>query len=520
MTNATAIKIGNEISSNSLSLSDRMNSLSSGKRIQSASDDSANLQVSNRLNKIGSGLQVAIRNANDGLSVLQTAEGALQESTNILQRMRELSIQAANATNNTSDLQALNGEFSNLKSELDRIAETTTFGGQNLLNGSYGMQAFQVGSDANEIINGTIPSVLPKDLQLNKVEAKGAALGGIYTGNSLLAAQSRLSLEGFGNGAAGPGSESLEISGIRTASIQLNASDSAENMASDFNSVSSVTGVKSNAMTHISLHIHDGTSSNRTPFEKGENISFDIGNGQNIATISFTASGDYKNDLETLANRINEQAALTSIGAKTNPSDGKLELKSYNGSNISISNYQESSEATNNILELGNIDPTGTTTNFTTVENNGTAAILRGFVSLNMPSGESFSLSSNIDFGMLNDGLGSNSSERFSESVSLLTTDILSQDKAQEAIDIIDSSLANIDRARSSIGAVSNRLVSTVSNLANVFENTENARGRLVDADYSKEAAELAKLQVTQQASTALLGQANSLPEQAITLLG
>ncbi len=520
MTNAAAIKLGNEISSNSLSLSDRMSTLSSGKRIQSASDDSANLQISNRLNKMGMGYQVAIRNANDGISVMQTAESGMQESTKILGRMRDLSIQAANATNQSSDLKSLNDEFTQLKQELNRIAEQTTFGGQNILNGSFGVQAFQVGAEANEIINGTLTSVYPEDMQLFEFTAAGQALGGIYTGASLGAADSALSLNGFGNGAPGASSEIITINGLKSDTVQLNSSDSAKEMSNKINTAFSDTGVKSEAVNNVSLHIHSGIASGRVAFEQGEQVEFNIGNGQNIATISFTATGDYGNDLASLMNKVNEQAAVTGIGAKINSNDSSLTLTSASGDNISISNFKESSEGVNNVIELGSLDKNGNINNTTSINNDGSSAIVRGYVSFFAPTGDSFSISSNADFGIIHNGLGTSGNNEFASTVSVSEVNILTQANAQSAISVIDASLATIDRARATVGAITNRLESTINNLANVYENTEGSRSQLVDADYSKEAAELAKLQVTQQASTAILSQANSIPQQAISLLG
>src|SRR5690606_2266938 len=123
----------------------------SGSRINSAKDDAAGLQISNRLTSQINGLNVAVKNANDGISIAQTAEGALQESTNILQRMRDLALQSANGSNSDTEREALNSEVADLKKELDRISNTTAFGGKKLLDGSFGIESFQVGSAANEV---------------------------------------------------------------------------------------------------------------------------------------------------------------------------------------------------------------------------------------------------------------------------------------------------------------------------------------------------------------------------------
>src|SRR5690606_9837586 len=137
-------------STNALSTS--LERLSSGSRINSAKDDAAGMQIANRLTSQINGLGVAVKNANDGISIAQTAEGALQESNSILQRMRDLSLQAANGSNGATERQALNDEVKQLQQELNRIATTTTFGGQQLLDGTFGTKNFQVGSNANETI--------------------------------------------------------------------------------------------------------------------------------------------------------------------------------------------------------------------------------------------------------------------------------------------------------------------------------------------------------------------------------
>jgi len=129
-----------------------MERLSSGYKINSARDDAAGLQISNRLTSQSRGLDMAVRNANDGISIAQTAEGAMNETTNILQRMRDLSLQSANGSNSSSERQAIQEEVSALNDELNRIAETTSFGGNKLLKGSFGNKSFQIGADSGEAV--------------------------------------------------------------------------------------------------------------------------------------------------------------------------------------------------------------------------------------------------------------------------------------------------------------------------------------------------------------------------------
>jgi len=133
--------------------------LSSGKRINSASDDAAGLQISNRLTSQMKGLDVAVRNANDGVSIMQTAEGAMQESTSLLQRMRDLALQSTNGVNSSQERGALDQEFKSLNDELNRIAETTSFGGKKLLNGSFGNTSFQIGASSGEAVSLTLKNM-------------------------------------------------------------------------------------------------------------------------------------------------------------------------------------------------------------------------------------------------------------------------------------------------------------------------------------------------------------------------
>src|SRR5690554_4178424 len=155
-TNVASLNTQRNLNASANGLATSLQRLSTGSRINSAKDDAAGLQIANRLTSQINGMGVAVKNSNDGISMAQTAEGALQESTSLLQRMRDLSLQAANGSNGATERQALNEEVQQLQKELNRIAETTTFGGQQLLNGSFGTKSFQVGANANETIGVTI----------------------------------------------------------------------------------------------------------------------------------------------------------------------------------------------------------------------------------------------------------------------------------------------------------------------------------------------------------------------------
>lgn len=165
-TNVSAMTAQRYLTKATGELNTSMERLSSGNRINSAKDDAAGLQISNRLTAQSRGLDVAMRNANDGISIAQTAEGAMNESTSILQRMRDLALQSANGTNSASERQALNEELVALQDELNRIAETTSFGGRKLLNGSFGEASFQIGSSSGEAIIMGLTSVRADDFRM------------------------------------------------------------------------------------------------------------------------------------------------------------------------------------------------------------------------------------------------------------------------------------------------------------------------------------------------------------------
>ncbi|TWX61135.1 flagellin, partial [Colwellia hornerae] len=183
VTNTASLNAQRNLTKSGAGLQQSMERLSSGMRINSAKDDAAGLQIANRLTSQINGLGVAQRNANDGISMAQTAEGSMQASTDILQRMRELALQSANGSNSSEDREAMQKEVSALSSELTRISETTSFGGQQLLDGSFGSKNFQVGSNANETISFTLTSTAAKDIGANGASVDGAisitGLGGI-----------------------------------------------------------------------------------------------------------------------------------------------------------------------------------------------------------------------------------------------------------------------------------------------------------------------------------------------------
>jgi len=226
-TNTSSLFSRNRLATNSLQLDTAFQRLSSGLRINSAADDAAGLQISNRLTSQINGLYTAIRNTNDTSSLLQTAEAALAESTTILQRMRELGLQSANGSNTATDRAAINTEINALKNELDRIAQTTAFGGKKLLDGSFNSTQFQIGVNANEIISSSIGSSAAADI--------GRRTRAVDT--SVVA-----DIELTPGTAASPQSVSFSLGGTTT-SLALDGSLTAEQLQQRINDIDGLSGV-------------------------------------------------------------------------------------------------------------------------------------------------------------------------------------------------------------------------------------------------------------------------------------
>ncbi|MCQ4310749.1 flagellin [Pseudomonas stutzeri] len=196
-TNVASLNTQRNLNNSSNSLATSMQRLSTGSRINSAKDDAAGLQIANRLTSQVNGLGVAVKNSNDGISMAQTAEGALQQSTNLLQRMRDLALQSANGSNSDSERKALNSEVSELKKELDRISNTTTFGGKKLLDGSFDTTTFQVGSAANETISVKIDEMSTDSLKGKSFEGSVAAATGTASASGTVTVSGTVNGENF-----------------------------------------------------------------------------------------------------------------------------------------------------------------------------------------------------------------------------------------------------------------------------------------------------------------------------------
>jgi flagellin len=319
-TNVAALNAQRNLSKSQGSLNQSMERLSSGLRINSAKDDAAGLAISDRMTSQIRGLNQAARNANDGISMAQTAEGALSESTNILQRIRELAIQSANDTNSSSDRSSLQAEVNQLQQEMTRIAETTTFNERNILDGSLSDAQFQVGASANETISFSISS------------AKATALGdNALTSNNPIGIEATTTRGADTTAGNYVGAQELTIVGERGSDVvQIEADHSAHRIAELVNIASEVTGVSADARTTTTLsHLAaDGT------------VSFEL-QGINSEPIPISASVT-TTDLDPLVRAINTQLGSTGISASLSSDKESITLTQSAGYDIKISSYGHS----------------------------------------------------------------------------------------------------------------------------------------------------------------------------------
>lgn len=338
-TNIPSLNAQRNLSKSQNDLSQAMQRLSSGLRINSAKDDAAGLAISNRMTSQIKGLNQAARNSNDGISLAQTAEGALQESTNILQRMRELSIQSANDTNSPSDRTSLQAEVNQLQQEMTRIASSTSFNGRNVLDGTLNNAQFQVGANANETISFSIPSAEAGELGNHTLDSTNNTSTGI--GSATTAAQDTSA----GNNVA---TQTLSIFGPESnavTALTVDENSSAKSIAEAVNVKYTDTGVKAQARTTTTI-----TGINTAGIVSFKLAGSNTGTGEEIPVSALVGA----NDLASLANAINDQSGNTAIRATLSGDKASIVLTQEEGHDVKISDYTHSSNvATDTLIVSG-----------------------------------------------------------------------------------------------------------------------------------------------------------------------
>ncbi|MEC8810506.1 MAG: flagellin [Pseudomonadota bacterium] len=546
------------------SLNTSLERLSSGKRINSAKDDAAGLAISNRFTTQIRGLNTAIRNTNDGISLAQTAESALGEITVGLQRIRDLAVQSSNGTNSPEDRSALQAEVDQLLNEIKRVSETTKFNGSILLNGTQTQLSFQIGANASESLSVKLPSMSLDTLGTNpslvktvgdRVKAFNASdnrSNGLDTqgieSNTFFFSPGPVVINDFGVKLASTATEDVvniasdQYGGSITTAGSIHyqtesdneyfGSGLAKSIAQRINNIresgeESLQGVYAFAKTRfigsdIKAQDFDIAATisnfNETNIGVGTIKNGDIKiNGVDIGPASFT-----QNDADgTLTAAINAKSELTGVQAHVLDT-GELVLETEDGRDI-IFGFEET-------LSTGEQDEIFNAL-FSNSKDRVSGVLQRADDYLRITGQISIFGTDTISFtGDANDiaelGLDSVSlsqaiaADNGKATGSVSISDIRTFEAAQITIESVDSALAEIDLLRADLGAVTNRFESTIRNLSTVSESLSSANSRILDADYAAETAQLAKSQVLQQAGISILTQANALPQQTLELLG
>jgi flagellin len=540
-TNITSLNAQRNLNRTQGDLSSALQRLSSGLRINSAKDDAAGLAIAQRMTSQVNGLDQAVRNANDGISLSQTGEGALQSAGDILQRIRQLAVQSMNATNSSDDRSALNAEVQQLTQELQRVAVTTEFNGQKLLDGTFGAAQFQVGANANQTIILTSGNFQTNAYGNYRIGGLAAQSQGGY-GDLTQGATAGVALMQAGTGGASAvttsGTLTLNTANGSTA-VPYGVGESATALATAINQAGS--GVRATAVTSFVLGADDGgTPPGTAGFKQNTSYTFYLstdtasptGNkpGAGYSIISFTTGGtttgsavNTMEQLNTAAQAFNDAAGKTGFTAKIVRTDNGaygLQITSETGQDVRIA--EDDGHASGVRFESTSVID-GTTSTAATVSgsvaqvatpgswSNGDGNWITGQVILD--SDKSFSATESAAHFMLA------TTSTASQLQQVASLDISTVDSATRTLAIADSALTALSGQRARYGALQSRFTTTIQNLQATSENLTASRSRIQDADFAAETANMSRSQVLQQAGLAMVAQANALPQQVLQLL-
>jgi flagellin len=530
-TNVMSLNAQRNLSTSGSQLATALQRLSSGLRINSAKDDAAGLAISERFTTQIRGLNQAARNANDGISLAQTGEGALAEITQNLQRVRELAVQAANSTNSASDRAALDQEVQQRLAEIQRIATQTSFNGQKILDGTFGTAAFQVGANVGETITiGLNTSMRTTDIGSYVNESSdvtGHSAGTAVTGAapwSSGAYQTNVgTYAGVSNAVMNEGD--LQINGIdikgsadyAVAGDDYRDGTSAYAKAAAINA-SGVAGVTATASTEVTFD--DAAGSNMFL-----DVTGTVG-GTDELTYSLTINGEVIFDdaaiddtgmtMDQVVAAINSKQNETGVVASKND-DNQLVLTASDGRNIEIEesfSFTDNDSATDSSVTVASAFSSATLTDDTT------DATDTGTLTQSLTYRGQVTLQSSDDI-TINQGqalIGFSTGSLLADS-SLAAQNVLSVEAANNTILSVDAALTAVSSLRSTLGAIQNRFESTITNLTTAAENLTASRSRIQDTDFAAETAALTRAQILQQAGTAILAQANAVPQNVLSLL-
>jgi flagellin len=507
-TNVSSLNAQRNVSKNQNTLQNSLARLSSGLRINSAKDDAAGLAISERFTTQIRGLNQAARNANDGISLAQTAEGALAEVTNNLQRIRELAVQSANSTNSAADRAALDVEVQQRLQEIDRVATQTSFNGTKVLDGSFGNAHFQVGANVGETISmslststrttaiGKTADYVTGTVAYDTTKALGIQGSGV-TANPL--ATGDLTITVGTAQAVGIAASADNSSGTGNAGRGIN---SAYSKVQAINS-SNVPGLTATADTTVNLAWAAITAANT-----GYTLSINSTTIYNATAGALTGSA--------VAAAINSNAAATGVTASFDSAGNIMTLSAADGRDITMSQTEQTAELGTGMgaTTAGSNNTVNDAMTALTVANN--TAVSNTFLgTIRLTAADAITLGGANETYI---GYANNSAMALGASA-LNSASVTSVANANTTIGRIDSALASISTLRNTFGAIQNRFESTITNLQTASENLSASRSRILDTDFAEETSQMTRSQILQQSSVAMLTQANQLPQMILSLL-
>ncbi|MDA9331786.1 flagellin [bacterium] len=488
-----------------------MERLSTGKRINSSSDDAAGMAMSARMESQIKGLTMSMRNAGDAQSLVDATEGAHDEITNVLHRMRELSVQAASSTNVSSDLTNIQTEMTQLIAEIDRISGQTTWNGMNLLDGTFASKQFQIGPEAGQTVSVTVANAATSQLGAYEAEAVGHLF--VDAADATLTPMTD--------------AETITVAGSKgTVTIASPTSDSAKSFAANVNLQEASTGVSATAVTIMKISANNSGTTADEAASLADSTTIDL----NVNGTAITQASVSSTDMRDLRDKINLITATTGVSAKMGDTNLDLILTDGDGDNIIIDNFVTNTNAT--ILEVAMLKADSSTdagaTEADATDEYATNTILKddsaaGFQQVVGTGSVSFSAVG--DFTISGGEATSTTNAdvvpgTLSGALSTVSTiDITTIAGANSSIKALDGAIEMITSRRADLGAVSNRLDHTIANLSTNRVNMEASQSRIEDADFAVETSNLTKAQILSQAATAMLAQANASKQSVLSLL-
>ena len=490
-TNMASLNAQRNLATNSGALGMAIQRLSSGLRINSAKDDAAGLAISERMSTQIRGANQAARNANDAVSLAQTAEGDLSQIGANLQRIRELAVQAANASNSASDRASLNNEASQLIAEIDRVASNSSFNGIKLLDGSFTAQTFQVGANGTTNDRITVSSIS---------SAKAGALVG--SSNSYTTTKA---------GAGGVNTTALAAAGITVNGFNVGASASdgvsfANGTASGIAKAAAINAISSQTNVTASIGASTLAGTTVTAFATAMVAADVLVNGVDIGAIAAAGSAAARGS--QVAGAVNAVTAQTGVTATFNTTTGAVALSAADGRNITVTGAATAG---------GNDVTSGITAGAALAA--GATATATSTITLTSGSSAGITVGGTVAGLAAVNIAGTYTAATATLGAGVSSIDLTSTSGAQSAIAILDGAISSVVSSRASLGAFQNRFASTVLSLQTTSENLTASRSRIQDADFAQETAALTRGQILQQAGTAMLAQANSLPNSVMALL-